>query len=425
MNATDTLTLTVTGTWNGPGAAPTTVPVLETSYAGYTASGQPGSQLVLSQSADDGLGDPVVPDGRPNGGVSQGSHLTTVPVQGGSWSFTRTLKAVSNCSQTMPPTAGNLSASVSIGNYTAQIDTRAVMISCPAVDASQYRDPPLTGNVIVNKRGSDGTLRGDTMLITVKPSDQVTSPAQSFNYHANVFGNWASSGTYHWFSDLTGYSGSGNLPTVTDFSDTIIPYTTTVGSIDHIFVSMYDGIDGAKATGNYYLHLHAQYEPTSWPEDSGSPYKVMGTDPNVPSWPTYPWKNISPLNEGTFPTTSFPVTYKEAGIESVDGGLDLGADPVVLHFGVTGNPTSSFPYANTLTPQPALKQGGETWVVSREIVARHKGHLDIYGVHGYTKTGVWRHDIMQGIDVNLYQPYQLSSTLAFDPTAGWNPPGYK
>ena len=55
MNATDTLTLTVTGTWNGPGAAPTTVPVLETSYAGYTASGQPGSQLVLSQSADDGL----------------------------------------------------------------------------------------------------------------------------------------------------------------------------------------------------------------------------------------------------------------------------------------------------------------------------------------------------------------------------------
>ena len=428
MNATDTLTLTVTGTWNGPGAAPTTVPVLETSYAGYTASGQPGSQLVLSQSADDGLGDPVVPDGRPNGGVSQGSHLTTVPVQGGSWSFTRTLKAVSNCSQTMPPTAGSLSASVSIGNYTAQIDTRAVMISCPAVDASQYRDPPLTGNIIVNKRGSDGTLRGDTVNYP-----DFGNGGTIISYTASAPGNWAAGSDYHWNSALTGRSATGLWPNIAAFQ-VPEPFGSGVSPTDHIFISLYDAASRAEATGNYNIFFHSPYEPVSWPEDSAYPRKqTTQADPDIPGWPTYSYHaevnpNTHIIDSITGPASVasvFPYGGTEAQSWHIDGGLGIPVEPVDVHFGGGYDKDIVNTFAGSSPGIPvALVRGKKTWAVYRQDIKRHKGHLDIYGVHGYVSTGVWCRDENVGIEHGVYYPYADAATEnAHDPDPNWLP-GY-
>ena len=55
---------------------------------------------------------------------------------------------------------------------------------------------------------------------------------------------------------------------------------------------------------------------------------------------------------------------------------------------------------------------------------RDKGHLEIYGTEGYTGHGPWRRDQSVGTDYSFYQPYATSSTLASDPPADWNPPGY-
>jgi hypothetical protein len=318
-------------------------------------------------------------------------------------------------------------------DYLAEPDNRAVTVSCPAVDISQYRDPPLTGPVIVNTRQPDGSLRGDTLLSSNIQGDQIAGNSQSFSYHANVAGSW--SGTYHWFSSFTGYNDSGSFPSVPDFSVPVTYYTggspnpTNTGGIDHIFLSMYDGSDGAEATGNYYMHFHNKYEPSSWPEDSGSPYKVMGPDPDAASFPTppltYPWRAVNPVLTLIYPQTTINVAYQEPGIESVDAGVELGVDPVKVHFGISGNPTATFNVSQPLTANPPLQQYQETWAVYREEVARHKGHLDIYGTHGYTSTAIWRHDLEQGIVLNLYFPYPSTGSLAPDPPAGWNPPGYK
>jgi len=155
VTANDTLTLTVTGTWNGPGAAPSSVPILESSSANYWANGQTGGTLVAdSQMASDGLGDPAVSTGLCSG-VSRGKHLITVPVQGNTWTFDRTISAVSNCTDTMPVGAGAMAGGVGLGDYTVQIDNRSVAISCPSMDS------PFANNLANNYyKGSQDILHG-------------------------------------------------------------------------------------------------------------------------------------------------------------------------------------------------------------------------------------------------------------------------
>ena len=424
---TVSLDLCVTATWQAANAqdlAPTQVPILETATAGYGVTG--GGQV--NWLPDDGLGD--VPTfnydsvQRTTNGMTQGLHLRICDGSSGTFTFTRALSVTSV--GTNPAFVGSGSVS-----YRVAIDSRAVTISCPLVDTSinggsKYRFPALTGPITTNWRLSDGTLRGDTVLFPDVHSDQIGGDSQSFTYHANVAGVWAAGTAYHWYSSLTGYnnSGSGSVPDFAmpvPYTNAGIPVTTNNGATDHLFLSLYDS--GAEGTANYYLHFHDEWEPLSWPPD-GPAYKVMGPDPEVPSWPPYPWKMITPLLELTYPNLSVQVTYQEPGIESVEGGLDLGIEPVTLHFALSGNPTDKFTTTQTLTPLPPLAIGQETWAVSREIVSRTKGHLDHYQTHGYSGSGAWRHDVMLGIDVNCYTPYPSTSTLPSNPPLGWNPPGY-
>ncbi len=206
----------------------------------------------------------------------------------------------------------------------------------------------------------------------------------------------------------------------------------TVGQIDHIFLSLYDAGDQAEATGNYYLHLHNEYEPASWPEDAGSPYKVMGPDPDVPDWPTYPWKAATDQNgnilmpliggQGGNAVINFSGSITQGG--SVDGALGVDKDAVNLQFGGGYDWSKTSDSGISINPTPAIPAGRQTWAVMRPSVNRHKGHLDIYGIHGYTGTGVWRKDDIVTTDYSYYQPYQPTSVTPFDPAPGWNPPSY-
>lgn len=433
------MTVTAKLTWMAYGPAdlpPAAVDVLETGDAGSGVGLR--NQTSVTTTASDGLGDdPTYPTPTYYGAQCHGKHLyhLTVPT-GQTWVTlpTRSLGA----SLSWMPAGANVGAPGMSVSYGVQLDTRAVAIWCPAVDTnfnggSKYRDPALTGPVITNLRKADGSLRGDTVLYPDHHPDQIAGTPQLFLYKGIYSGSWdASQTTYHWNASLSGDSLPGSLPGIQDFSVPVVytnpghPVTTNNNAKDHIYLSLYQATAQGpiKAAANYDTHFHDEYEPNSWPEDSGSPYKVMGPDPDVPSWPTYAWKMVTPVIPATYQTTSVPVTYKEAGIDSVEGGLDIGIEPVTLHFAASGTPTSEVSASQNMIPKPALQQGEKTWVVYRQIIARHKGHLDHYGVHGYISTGIWRHDVAQGIDLDFYFPRVSASTLSTDPPAGWNPPGY-
>jgi hypothetical protein len=263
-----------------------------------------GSATPGGGTVDDGLGDPVDAYG-----WSQGTHLSQRDGSSGTITLSPvTLKAINPVSTYLsgyPGGGGSYPGGGGYGywdwtggegtiSYAVTVDPdpnpRSVMISCPSVDidingGSKYRSPALTGPVITNMRSADGTLRGDTVAL---PGDG------SVSYTANAAGSWNPIGTtWHWYSSaISGASLSGDYPNIQVFNDPYV-YGAFVGKTEHIFISMYDGHDGAEATGNYYMHFHNHYEPNPWTPDQ-PPYKVMGPDPDAASFdtppPTYPWQ---------------------------------------------------------------------------------------------------------------------------------------
>lgn len=422
------LSVTATLTWTPDSSTdtsqpPPTVDVLET---GSASAGQWILQATgVSTSVDDGFGDSVTSAVAPvYGGQSSGKHLYHKTVSSGQTTVTLPTRSLSAYLSYATAVATN-GASVG-GSYTVQVDTRAVIISCPAVDGSQYRDPPLTGPVIANVRQSDGTLRGDTV-----------APLGSGSYSYSGFANgaWDSLNTnYHWNGSISNSADAALIP-IQNFSDTYL-YGSFVGKTDHIFLSVYDGLDSAKATVNYYMHFHYQYEPSSWPLDAGYPKKVMGPDPDAASFPTppptYPWQLATDQNgNALFPLIgpansnagwTFGGTITKGG--HVDGGLGVGKNDVNVQFGGGYDWSKSTDQSIFINPTPALGQSQQTWAVCRPSVNRSKGHLDIYGVHGYTQTGVWYKDDIVTTDYNYFQPYASITVTPFTPAPGWNPPGY-
>ncbi len=429
---TTTLSVTASFTWTPsyPGDTsqpPPTLDVLETAVASDWTGGLPGS----TGSADDGLGDSPTYPGNV-GANSNGYHLVHFEISPG-----QTVATLPSCTvtATLPavPSAGNTAIPGTQCNYTAQQDTREILIGCPTVDTninggSQYRDPALMGPVTVNVRQPDGTLRGDTLA----------SPGSgSYTYVANVAGGWAATGTtYHWYGSISASSNSGNYSPVQSFVDSYL-YGAFVGNTDHVFLSMYDGGPGnAKATANYYMHFHHQYEPAAWPLDTGYPQKVMGSDPDAASFPTppptYPWqlatdqngKVVPPLigPQGSNGAIPFTGTITKGG--HVDGGLGIAKGDVSLQFGGGFDWSKSTSFGENINPTPAVGQSQQTWAIWRLSVNRSKGHLDIYGVHGYTQTGIWYKDDIVTTDYSYYQPYQPTNVTPFVPLPGWNPPGY-
>ena len=200
---------------------------------------------------------------------------------------------------------------------------------------------------------------------------------------------------------------------------------------------MYDGGPGnTEATANYYMHFHNQYEPTSHPSDPGSPYKVMGPDPDAASFstppPTYPWQAATDRNsaivlpllggQGGNAVMTFGGSKTQGG--HVDGGLGLTAAIVNAQLGGGYDWSKSTDASISINPTPALKAGEQTWAVCRPSVNRSKGHQDIYGIHGYIQTGIWLKDDIVTTDYSYYQPYAPSNVTPFTPAPGWNPPGY-
>lgn len=162
----------------------------------------------------------------------------------------------------------------------------------------------------------------------------------------------------------------------------------------------------------------------------GYPHKVMGPDPEMPNWPTYPWMagatsgSISVLVGPQGAGAGFSRNITTGTSHSVDGGFDIGKGPVNAHFGGGYDWSAGQETSANLVLADALPPGKETWIVWRQDVKRDKGHLDVYGTHGMSGRGVWRKDDAVGVDYSYYQPYADTTQSAFDPPPGWNPPGY-
>ena len=435
---TVSLDLCVTATWQAANAqdlAPTQVPILETATAGYGVTG--GGQV--NWLPDDGLGDvPVVNYNsvqRTTNGMTQGLHLRICDGSSGTFTFTRALSVTSV--GTNPAFVGSGSVS-----YRVAIDSRAVTISCPLVDTSinggsKYRFPALTGPITTNWRLSDGTLRGDT----VKPTNVITRgyyASANLSYHANVAGSWGGGSSYLWRSinfaspsDPIGLvdTGTFTLPgdppfdhSVSYASPTFTYGAAATQATDHVYIHLTDTADGANATANYYTTFHDEWEPASWPSD-GPAYTVSPIpDPEVPSWPTYPWELTNPSEPLYYnDLAGDDVTIAPAGFKDVDGGLDLGADPVVANFGFSYQPEDEVTVTKHLVPTPPVPKLYQTWPVYRPQVNRTKGHLDHYGIHGYISGHyVWRKDEKVGWQIRLYD-YQLATAAVTAPPPNWNP----
>ena len=416
----------VTLTFRWTGAQGQTVTPLYVLLSGSANLGgynpQPGGPTVA-----DGLGDGMVSQPLPEGYSASGTHLVQKAAPSGAGPGT--LLSLDAVTLTASGTNGFAGLSLS-----GTVDSRAVSISCPMVDGTNgscYKSPPITGQLIYNVRQSDGTMRGDTVK---PPSSAVRSGgSESLTYQANVGGTWNADSSFLWNSSLTSnnISGTFSLPEdpVSAFTTAYPSTSFTYGSSaspgeDHVYLHLTAYNDGANATSNYYMYFHDQWEPANWPADGGT-YKVMGPDPEAPSWPVYAWQAPSPATTISYPSgMGVNFSYQEPGFESYDGGLDLGIDPVTAHFGATYKPGPEITQTAVLTPNPALGYNQMTWAVYRENVSRTKGHLDEYGTNGYIGLGVWRDDKLTAIDTGLYFPYASTGSPVTNPPTGWNPPGY-
>ncbi len=216
---------------NANDAPPLTITVKETSDAGYYALAEnyydytqplytPISDINVTGSADDGHRDSLVTKFEridddnwswEKDNDSKGIHLRTLPVTlasgtvpGSSEQYTAiaVLESDQSASAGIADTTPYGSGSTIFANVSEFVyqDNRKVTVSCPAVDTnsdggSQYRDPALTGPVIVNQRAADGTLRGDTALYVV-PQD---NGDEYFTFSGSAAGSWSVGSTYHWY----------------------------------------------------------------------------------------------------------------------------------------------------------------------------------------------------------------------------------
>jgi hypothetical protein len=108
----------------------------------------------------------------------------------------------------------------------------------------------------------------------------------------------------------------------------------------------------------------------------------------------------------------------------VDGALGVAKDDVSAQFGGGYDWSKSTDWAVSINPTPAVGLNQQTWAVWRLSVNRSKGHLDVYGTHGYMRTGLWYKDDIVTRDYNYYQPYATTNVTPYIPAPGWNPPGY-
>ena len=473
--------LTAYFAWAGPGLAPDHASFLVLTHLGASAglsyghSGQTGGLSATARARTETFGEQVGAsgDGETNPAPLNGRHLLRVSANGGVAKVEVQGEVKTTTSNSLSfswwsgggpqfggtsyypalgdrngPTDASASASLSA---TASYDGREATISCPSVDTnvnggSQYREPALTGPIIINVRQSDGTLRGDTL----RPYVQLIGGAQDMlvGFHANVAGNWGGNSLYLWNNQYGGPVNPGDNTDsgtftlgVNDVPDHDATYRASLWGlggasnlVDHIYLHLTDSRDGIDGTANYYLHVHEQYEPISWPEDSGYPRKqTTQIDPDVPSWPTYSWHTevnpdsgipdsvVGPIGA----TTTFPYTGTEMQSWHLDGGLGIPTEPVDLHFGggYDKDITNKTSGTSTALPVPLLR-GQKTWAVYREDIRRHRGHLDIYSTHGYASTGIWYRDETTSIEHSIYYPYADATTdNVHDPDPNWNPGG--
>ena len=415
---TATLKITATMTWtpypnpNGLAPPPPSQNFLEGADAGGSGSGPVGASVT----ADDGMGDTPVPgsqtypDHTDLGVDCRGKYVRT-----GYSGATITLPA-----RTMTVTYSGSGNGNGVFGYEVDPDSRGVTIGS---SLGQTYHKSGSNKPAPNVRQANGTLTDDTVLYA-------GSGGYIFNFNANAVGSWSTGSTYNWYSSLSGYSANGVWPNINTFS--VPEYANNIGQKEHIFISLNDAGNQAKASGNYYLYLHAHLEPTSMPEDSGSPYKVMGPDPDDSSWPTYPWtaatdrdgKIVPPLigPQGGNATINFGGSYTQGG--NAGGALGISFSDVNAELGGGYDWSKSSDASININPTPALPAQEQTWAVMRLSVKRHKGHQDIYGTQGFTGTGVWYKDDIVTTDYSYYQPYQPTNVTPFNPAPGWNPPGY-
>ena len=262
--------ITVTGTWVGTGPAPTSVSLLESNSASYGGSCSAGGKMTSNHPvADDGLKDPVV-SSNIGSGVSSGKHLITVPVNGNTWTFTRTMSAGSHFKATFPAgQGGSMSGGAGFGPYTVGVDSRSVMISSSLGQTSHKSTTHFDVNGIALPDPDVPTSDGTTNATSVKPDPSID---ESITYYATPVGPWAASSAYLWnivegSPYVSSNSGTFTMPGDPPYSYVAIySLASTKAGREHVYVHLTDAGDGANATNNYYIGWH----------DPGENWKNLG-----------------------------------------------------------------------------------------------------------------------------------------------------
>ncbi len=402
------------------------VHLIEHGYA-YESSLGGGSSSPSSGSgtADDGLGDP-----RDGGGISQGNHL--IVKDGSSGTITLdpvALKAINPVStyQSDYPGGGGGGGGYPGGggpgwdwtggegaiSFYVYLDPsaspRAVTISAN-VDPTYYKVPdannPVDDNGDVNYygvahiRAADGTMSGDVGLpITEYDTyDHAIGPVSwtPITYHANLSGIWqTANSSYNWFSSLKQQGSNGALypPDFTNSyldpywintsnvantpPNAVAPGDTNPNSADHIHITCVDGGDGdgAVATANYFMTLHAAMEK-NYPDHTRKGIENLRMAPNA----TYvrATQNNEPLVVYAEQSYSWSLSASTAGPVG-----DFIADILQINMSV------SYTYSFNAGVQATLQnvpEGYATYLEIFDAYQYHYGKVDDWGMDGYDGT---------------------------------------
>ena len=88
-------------------------------------------------------------------------------------------------------------------------------------------------------------------------------PTIDNTYKGNAFGNWQNNSQFNWSETLTGAYPSGYFSMPRGPLNFPLSYSRDQAppkSISHVKIECVDSVDGAKATGNYFVTFHSIYE---------------------------------------------------------------------------------------------------------------------------------------------------------------------
>lgn len=265
------------------------------------------------------------------------------------------------------PTTASADSEVSAG---VRQDSRAVTITS-SIDPTYHKDPA-TSQPVQNQPDSDGTINADSVQLGDVSGAAIT-------YFGNPVGYWAANSSYHWYSALTDYSGSGTFTLHNDPPYGLdVPYGNNVNfaNQEHINLHCIDASDGASGTGNYYVNWHNDFD--DW-------ITVVDTKDYGPL--TRVTAVYHPLDDAKY-SADFENTVK-VDVKATGEGA-LGTDKIGAKFGAEIG--AEYETSTKVTTEYTWVANKYNWIERQSFWHHREGTVDNYGFHGYMGLLHWTLD---------------------------------